>query len=77
MDYSYHRSADQAASSAIATLYHRAFAEFGAAALWNRRASTQPTIGQALVVAEALRREGDLRARRLAGEIEAACHAHH
>jgi hypothetical protein len=59
----------------IVRLYHRAFREFGAQALWSRRASAAPTIAQALVVAESLRREGDLKCRALALEIEQACRA--
>jgi hypothetical protein len=48
----------QPAPSEVARLYHQAFRDFGAQALWNRRASAAPTIAQALVVAENLRREG-------------------
>jgi hypothetical protein len=59
----------------IARLYRRAFAEFGPQALWSRRPSERPTITQALTVADALRNEGDLRARALAVEIEAKCRA--
>jgi hypothetical protein len=44
-------------------------------ALWNRRPSEKPTIAQALVVAESLRREGNLQSRALAYEIERACRA--
>ena len=55
-------------------LYERAFAEFGTAALWNRQPVADPTPGDALVVARALRREGDMKARRLAEDIEAAAH---
>jgi len=58
-------------------LYERAFAEFGAAALWNRQPVPDPTPGDALAVARALRREGDMGARRLAEDIEAAAHAAH
>lgn len=36
----------------IAALYAEAFRRFGAQALWSRRPSARPTIGQALVVAE-------------------------
>jgi len=43
--------------------------------LWNRKPSVAPTIAQALVIAEALRREGNMRSRPLAAEIEAACRA--
>jgi hypothetical protein len=60
----------------IAALYRRAFEEYGAAALWNRRRLDAPTPADALVIARALRVEGDLGARRLAEEIEAACAAH-
>lgn len=58
-------------------LYRRAFAEFGAAALWSRRPLADPTPGDARVVARALRREGDMKARRLAEELEAAADAAH
>jgi hypothetical protein len=56
-------------------LYRRAFAEYGAHALWNLRAFEAPSQEDALVVARALRIEGDLAARRLAEQIEHACHA--
>ena len=54
----------------VARLYEQAFREFGSQALWSRRASAAPTIAQALVIADALRREGNLRSRALAVEIE-------
>ena len=56
-------------------LYRRAFAEFGVRALWNKRLLEEPTPEDALVVARALRIEGNLDARRLAEEIEQACRA--
>jgi len=63
------------APEGIVTLYRRAFVEFGAQSLWSRKPSLAPTIAQALVIAETLRREGDMRSRPLAGEIEEACRA--
>jgi hypothetical protein len=57
------------------TLYRQAFAEYGSHALWNLRSIEAPTHEDALVVARALRIEGDLPARRLAERIEQACHA--
>ena len=69
------RDAGRPAPEAVARLYQQAFRDFGAQALWNRRPSPTPTIAQALVVAENLRREGNLRSRRLAMEIEQACRA--
>ncbi len=60
-----------------AALYRRAFDVYGAIALWNRRRLDDPTPADALLVARALRREGNLSARRLAEEIEAACFAAH
>jgi hypothetical protein len=57
----------------FATLYRRAFAEFGTQALWNKRMLEQPKPEDALVVARALRIEGDRNARRLAEQIEQAC----
>ena len=56
-------------------LYRRAFAEFGARALWNKRLLEEPTPEDALVVARALRIEGDREARKLAEQIENACRA--
>jgi hypothetical protein len=67
--------AGRRAPSEIARLYDQAFRDYGAQALWNRRPSEMPTITQALVVAENLRREGNLQSRALAGEIERACRA--
>ena len=56
-------------------LYRLAFAEYGSHALWNLRSFETPSLEDALVVARALRTEGDLAARRLAERIEQACHA--
>ena len=57
------------------TLYRRAFANYGALALWNVRPFEVPTPEDALVVARALRNEGNLKARSLAEQIERACRA--
>ena len=57
----------------LAVLYRRAFAEFGTQALWNKRMVEKPTPADALVVARALRIEGDRAARRIAEQIESAC----
>jgi hypothetical protein len=59
----------------LAGLYRQAFARYGTRALWNRRPLERPTREDALVVARALRIEGDRVARRLAERIEAACRA--
>jgi hypothetical protein len=56
-------------------LYRQAFAEYGTRALWNKRMLDDPTPEDALVVARALRIEGDRHARQLAEEIEQACRA--
>ncbi len=61
----------------FAILYRRAFAEYGTRALWNMRTFDNPTTDDALVVARALRIEGDREARRLAEQIEQACRAAH
>jgi hypothetical protein len=58
-------------------LYRSAFARFGARALWNKRVLDNPTPDDALVVARALRIEGDIEARFLAEQIERACRAAH
>jgi hypothetical protein len=57
------------------TLYRQAFAEYRTQALWNFRFFEAPSPEDALIVAHALRIEGDLVARRLAERIEQACHA--
>ena len=57
------------------SLYPRAFAEYGTRALWNKRVLEAPTCEDALVVARALRIEGDREARILAEKIEPACRA--
>jgi hypothetical protein len=57
------------------SLYRRAFTEYGTHALWNKRCLEAPTFEDALVVARALRIEGDREARRLAEQIEQACRA--
>jgi hypothetical protein len=62
-------------SEDLATLYHRAFAEYRSRALWSRRELEMPTPADALVVARALRVEGNREARRLAEQIERACRA--
>ena len=59
----------------FASLYRRAFEEYGGIALWNKRLIENPTPGDALVVARALRIEGNMQARRLAEEIEQSCRA--
>lgn len=64
-----------AAPEAVARLYAEAFRRFGAQTLWSRTPSAAPTVAQAVVVAEGLRREGDMAAWRLAADIEAACRA--
>lgn len=57
------------------SLYRRAFAEYGTQALWNKRMLDEPTREDALVIARALRIEGDREARNLAEQIEKACRA--
>ena len=60
---------------AIVGLYRRAFAEFGARALWNIREFDDPTVAQMLAITRQLRTEGDMNARRLAEQIEQAARA--
>jgi len=57
----------------FAALYRLAFANFGASALWSSRPVPNPTPEDALAITRSLRLEGDLRARRLAEQIEQAC----
>ena len=59
----------------FARLYRRAFTQYGTRALWNKRELETPTPADALVIARALRVEGNRAARRLAEQIERACRA--
>ncbi|ARN81966.1 hypothetical protein DSM21852_13160 [Methylocystis bryophila] len=63
------------APGGIVRLYREAFARYGTRALWNWRQLEQPTITQALTIADSLRLEGDRQARALAFQIEEACRA--
>ena len=62
-------------SPEFVTLYRRAFAEYGAQALWNMRVLETPTPEDGLVVARALRVAGNMGAWFLAEAIERACRA--
>ena len=66
---------DSTIAEDYASLYRRAFAQYGSQALWNKRMRDDPTPEDALVVARALRIEGDLAARKIAEQIESACRA--
>jgi hypothetical protein len=59
----------------LVKLYHRAFTEFGASALWSSKPVPDPTPADALAITRSLRVEGNLEARRLAEQIERLCHA--
>jgi hypothetical protein len=59
----------------FASLYRRAFEQFGASALWSSRAVPDPTPSDALAITRSLRVEGNLQARHLAEQIEQACRA--
>jgi hypothetical protein len=59
----------------FARLYRQAFEEYGAHALWNKCMLEEPTREDALVVARALRVEGNRAAQQLAEQIERACRA--
>jgi hypothetical protein len=62
-------------SEDLASLYRRAFKEYGASALWSSKAVPDPTPADALAITRSLRVEGDRDARRLAEQIEKACGA--
>ena len=58
-----------------ASLYRRAFSEFGTRALWSSRQLDEPTPEDALAIARVLRIEGNREARALAEQIEQVCRA--
>ena len=59
----------------FASLYRRAFEDFGASALWSSRPVRDPTPADALAITRSLRVAGGMSARRLAEQIEKACGA--
>jgi len=59
----------------LASLYRRAFREYGTSALWSSKPVPDPTRDDALAITRSLRVEGDRSARRLAEQIEKACRA--
>lgn len=59
----------------LASLYRRAFKEYGATALWSSRPVPDPTPADAMAITRSLRVEGNLEARWLAEQIEQACRA--
>jgi hypothetical protein len=61
----------------FASLYRRAFSEFGTEALWNMRPVEKPTAADALAITKALRTHGRMDGRRLAERIEELCRAAH
>jgi len=61
----------------LATLYRRAFEQFGVSALWSSHPVPDPSPADALAITRSLRVEGNLDARRLAEKIEQACRAAH
>ena len=61
----------------FATLYRRAFSEYGTKALGNMRPVKEPTAEEALAITKALRTHGGMDGRRLAERIEELCRAAH
>jgi hypothetical protein len=60
----------------LASLYRRAFDDYGVRALWNMRPVSNPTPADALAITKALRTHGRMEGRRLAERIEELCRAH-
>lgn len=56
-------------------LYREAFERFGVTALWSCRIRPDPTPGQARAISDALKRQGDLAAWKLAHRLREACDA--
>jgi hypothetical protein len=66
---------DHIESADFVSLYLHAFQQFGTQALWNRRIFEAPQVEDALVIARALRIEGNRDSRLLAEQIEQAYRA--
>jgi hypothetical protein len=71
------QSGPSAGPRRIQALYREAFRRFRAIALYNLQEQRHPSPEAALIVARALRYEGNLEARKLAEKIEKACSAAH
>jgi hypothetical protein len=69
-------STEPAQPEDLASLYRRAFAEYGVRALWNLRPVEEPTPADAMAITRALRTYGRMEGRRLAERIEELCRAH-
>ncbi|UFN49330.1 hypothetical protein LPC08_01400 [Roseomonas sp. OT10] len=69
-------SPEPAQAEDFASLYRRAFEEYGSRALWHMRPVRHPTPADALAITQALRTHGRMDGRRLAERIEALCRAH-
>lgn len=69
-------STEQQQPDDLASLYRRAFDEYGTRALWNMRPVRDPTPADALAITQALRTHGRMEGRRLAERIEELCRAH-
>jgi len=68
-------ASETAQSEEIASLYRRAFEEFGASALWSSRAVKDPGREDALAITWSLRVEGDMRpATRRRDRVRLPCH---
>jgi len=65
-----------ATAETLLSLYRRAFADYGACALWNMRPVEVPTPADVLAITQALRTHGRIEGRRLAERIEELCRAH-
>jgi hypothetical protein len=66
-------SSEPAGLEDFASLYRRAFEQFGPSALWTRWPAADPTPEDAMATTRSLRIEGHFQARRLAEQIEPAC----
>ena len=64
-------------SEDLASLYQRAFRDYGSRALWNMQPIEHPTAADALAITKALRTYGGMDGRRLAEHIERLCRAPH
>jgi hypothetical protein len=73
--YGYVMNTEPKQTEDFVVFYRRAFKIYGCRALWNVRELETPSLEDALAITRSLRVEGDLNARRLAEQIEKACHA--
>ncbi|WP_244764096.1 hypothetical protein [Shinella curvata] len=63
----------QPATAGVASLYHKAFENYGSLCFWSTKEMDEPSVADVLDAASRLKREGNMATRRFALRLEDAC----